>query len=141
MKSEEAALIRYRLKRAGESLEAASVLVEKGFLVAAVNRMYYACFYAVSALLYSTGLASSKHSGVMALFEQHFVKSGEVSTEQGRFYRSLFKRRQHGDYDDLVAFDVAEVKEWLCRATEFVKLISAKAEQIISESQQDETQC
>ena len=141
MRPEEAELVRYRLARAEESLEAARILIEKGLLVPAVNRVYYACFYAVSALLYAAGLASSKHSGVMALFERHFVRSNEVSVEQGRFYRSLFKRRQRGDYDDFAAFDRAEVEEWLSEAAEFVKTVSAKADQIVSESQEDETPC
>ena len=101
-------------------------MIEKGLLVPAVNRLYYACFYAVSALLYTAGLASSRHSGVMALFEKQFVKTGEVPAEQGRFYRALFGRRQRGDYDDLVAFDPAEVEQWLRGTAEFVATVKGK---------------
>ncbi len=63
MKEETRALIRYRMERAGETLEEAAVMLEKGHVNTAVNRLYYACFYAVSALLLTRELASAKHSG------------------------------------------------------------------------------
>jgi uncharacterized protein (UPF0332 family) len=63
----------------------------------------------------------------MALFERHFVKSGQVSVDQGRFYRSLFMRRQHGDYDDLVTFERSDVEQWLTQAEQFVERVSAEA--------------
>jgi len=61
-------LIRYRLSRAEETLEEARLLAENKHGNAAVNRLYYACFYAVLALLIRDGRYSSKHSGVRALF-------------------------------------------------------------------------
>ena len=69
-------LIRYRLSRAEETLEEARLLAENKNGNAAVNRLYYACFYAVLALLIRDGRYSSKHSGVRALFNIHFVKNG-----------------------------------------------------------------
>jgi hypothetical protein len=99
-------------------------MIEHGHLNAAVNRLYYACFYAVSALLYASGLSSSKHGGVIALFQKHWVKTGKVPAAHGRFYQSLFERRQKGDYEDLVTFERAEVEELLAGAQEFVKTIS-----------------
>lgn len=43
--------IKYRLNRAGESLEEAVLLAENNKWNAVINRWYYACFYAVNALL------------------------------------------------------------------------------------------
>jgi len=48
---------------------------------ACANRLYYACYYAVTALLARKELASSKHTGVKALFNHHFVKAGDVIIE------------------------------------------------------------
>jgi uncharacterized protein (UPF0332 family) len=45
------------------------------------SRSYYAAFYAASALLLNEGIDTSKHSGVIALVHQHFVKSGKLSSE------------------------------------------------------------
>ncbi len=59
-------LIAYRLQRARETLEDARILAKAARWNTCVNRLYYACFYAISALLATKGLASSKHSGVRA---------------------------------------------------------------------------
>jgi uncharacterized protein (UPF0332 family) len=52
----------------------------------AVNRAYYAIFYAANALLATQGLSRSKHSGVIAAFRQHFVKPGQIEDEYGLIY-------------------------------------------------------
>jgi len=57
MKKETRTLIAYRLERARESLEEAKILLERGYGNTFVNRLYYACFYAVSSLLLSRGLS------------------------------------------------------------------------------------
>ncbi len=45
-------IIKYRLERAGETLDEATSLKESKHYHGAVNRLYYSCFYAVTALLY-----------------------------------------------------------------------------------------
>lgn len=120
MKQETKDLIRYRLDRAYESLEESLVLLEKGYINTFVNRLYYACFYAVSALLLTKNLSSAKHSGVRSLFNQHFVKGGGIPVELGELYDMLFRNRQKGDYADFVRFDPAEVKSWYDEAKKFV---------------------
>ena len=117
-------LIQYRLSRAKETLEEARLLAENKHGNAAVNRLYYACFYAVLALLIRDGRYSSKHSGVRALFNIHFVKTGQVPKEMARIYNDLFERRQEGDYDDFIVFDEMDVQIWLSEAELFVRCIS-----------------
>lgn len=117
------ALIAYRIARAAESLDEARLLLDAGHLNTAVNRLYYACFYAASALLMSKGHGSTKHSGIRSLFDAHWVKTGKVPVAQGRFYRCLFNNRQKSDYADLVEFAEAEVRAWLAQAEEFVTLV------------------
>ena len=78
-------LVRYRMERASETLQEARLMVEGGHLHGAANRIYYACFYAVVALLLTRDLASPKHSGVMALFNRHFAcRHGEVLLKRVR---------------------------------------------------------
>lgn len=124
MNPEMTALIHYRLDRAHESIEEAKLLLENGHFHSSVNRLYYACFYAVSGLLLTEGLSSAKHSGTMALFERHWIKPEKVSRELGRLYRRLFNRRQKGDYDDLVMFLPADIETWIGEVKTFVAAIS-----------------
>lgn len=58
-------------------------IIEDKYWYAAANRMYYSCYYMVSALLLTKGLSSHTHSGTIGLFGLHFVKTGIVSTEMG----------------------------------------------------------
>ena len=121
MREETKTLILYRLERAYEPLEEAAILLEKGYANTFVNRLYYGCFYAISALLLTKDLSSAKHSGVRSLFHKNFVKTGVVSTDIGKIYDKLYRNRQKGDYADLVRFQVDAVRDWYDEAMKFVK--------------------
>ncbi len=127
MTTTQAEIVRYRVERAQESLREARLLAEGGLWSACVNRLYYACFYAVSGLLLSRGLSSSKHTGVRSLFSHHFVKPEKVSRELGAIYNDLFENRQKSDYMDFVRFDEDQVQPWLADAQLFVETIGALA--------------
>jgi len=116
-------LIQYRLQKARETLEDAELLISNNRLTSAINRLYYSLFYAVLALLQTKDLASSKHSGVRSLFNQHFVKTGVVSKETGAFYGELSEDRREGDYIDYTEFSLNEVKEKLKKCGVYLKEI------------------
>ena len=90
------ALIAFRLKRAAETLTEAQLMQREGHWNTCANRLYYAAFYAVSALLVKAGYTTAKHTGIKAMFNQHFVKTGVVTKENGRLYNRLFNLRQEG---------------------------------------------
>lgn len=113
MTEEREALICYRLARARETLAEVEVLAQTGHWSDCVNRLYYACFYAVSALLLRNSLSSSKHSGAIGLFNREFVKPGLVGRDLGELYKSLYQARHRGDYEDLVRFEESKVRPWL----------------------------
>jgi len=117
-------LIRYRLERAGEALEEADVMADMNHWRTCINRLYYACFYAVSALLLKNDLSSSKHTGVKAFFNREFVLTGIVPRSYGRLYNLLFKYRQQSDYEDFFTIDEEIVREWITQSKDFVKTIS-----------------
>ena len=62
------ALVAYRLEQADESLDAARILLDRTLDRSAVNRAYYAMFYAVLALLATRKRETSKHGGAISLF-------------------------------------------------------------------------
>jgi len=120
VKPEEVEYVKLRIERARTSLKEAQLLIDSGFVIGGVNRLYYACFYAVNALLFSEGLSSSRHSGVISLFERHWIKTDRLPVQMGKYYRQLFERRQEGDYRDTAKFERQEVEEWLAEAQSFV---------------------
>ena len=133
MKETTKTLIKYRLGRAGESLADARTLFNNGSLYSTVNRIYYAMFYSVNAILLTKNLSSSKHGGVKALFSREFVNRGLVDRDYGRFYSEIFEMRQKCDYRDLVEFEKEDVEEWLKKAEEFVSIIEVLVSKIVEE--------
>lgn len=115
------------MARANETLEDARVLARAERWNACVNRLYYACFYAISALLLLDGLTSSKHAGIRSLFNKQYVKTGKVPKNLARIYNDLFEKRQESDYMDFVNFQGAQVLPLISEAE---KLISHIAELI-----------
>ncbi|MBK9055591.1 MAG: HEPN domain-containing protein [Chloroflexi bacterium] len=114
------ALIAYRLQRADETLVEARLMQSEGHWNACANRLYYATFYAVSALLVKDGYAAAKHSGLKAMFNQHYVKPGLITKENGRLYNRLFDVRQEGDYLDFVSLDAETVEPLVEEMAEFI---------------------
>lgn len=121
-------LAMYRIKRAIEALEDARILAQSGRWNACVNRLYYACFYAVSVLLLQKGLSSSKHTGVRSLFNQHYIKPRSIPREIAQIYNDLFERRHESDYMDFVAFEEAQVYPWIAEVDTFVTYIISLVE-------------
>ena len=118
-------LIRYKLTRAEETIEEARVMLQTDHPYGAANRIYYACFYAVTALLLTQNLSSSRHSGVIALFNRHFVKTGLISVDMGKFYSRIFDNRLESDYADWVEMEKEDIQEELARGKEFISTVIA----------------
>lgn len=124
-------LMSYRMTRANETMEDARILANAGRWNACVNRLYYACFYVVSALLVRHGLSSSKHTGVRSLFNKHYVKTRKIPKDLARIYNDLFERRQEGDYIDFVRFQESQVLPWISEAEELIGYITSLLEKEI----------
>jgi uncharacterized protein (UPF0332 family) len=114
-------LIEYRFGQAQETLAVARELLGSGHFRDAVNRGYYAMFYCGLGLLAAKNLGTSKHSGVLSLFSQHFVRTGEISTEAGQHLRQAFELRQNCDYREFVSISKEQVEEVLVNAAAFIK--------------------
>lgn len=66
-----------------------------------------------------------RFTGIIALFNKHFIKTGIVEVEIGKFYSQMFDFRQQGDYETLVVFEEEKVKRWLETAEEYMKTLEA----------------
>jgi len=113
-------LVEYRLDQAEETLQAARDLLDAGHLRDSINRSYYAMFYAGLGLLASRMLGSSKHAGVLSLFGQHFVKTGEFPDASGKYLREAFDVRQKCDYREFFEPEEDQTRELIDHADEFI---------------------
>ena len=114
-------LVEYRLKRAEETLAEAIDLISMKHWHGAANRLYYACYYAVNALLVKNGYSAKTHGGVFALLGKHFVLKKIVSKEQNELYGKLLELRQSGDYDDWLVVTEDNVAPLIEPAQKFIR--------------------
>lgn len=125
--SHRAALVQYRMERAHQTLRAAQVLQEQGQDSASiVNRAYYAMFYAALALLSTIGQETSKHSGMIALFDEHFIKPKILPKEMGKFLHRAFDMRHTGDYEDRIELSREQALQILESAAQFIQTIEER---------------
>ncbi len=121
------ALIQYRLERAHESLNDARLMLEQnGSPAGVINRAYYAMFYTTLALLITIDRGSSKHQGVIALFDENFIKQNILPKELGRILHRAFEMRQVGDYRDLMIITKEQAIDVFDSAIQFMKAVEEK---------------
>jgi uncharacterized protein (UPF0332 family) len=116
-------LVKYRISKARETFNEVDLHVENKLWNTAINRLYYACYYAVIALLVDKDIHAQTHSGVRQMFGLHFVKSGLIDKESGKFYTDIFDMRQTGDYDDYIDFKKEDVLDLIEPANELISKI------------------
>ena len=116
-------LIKYRIERANETIQESKLLAKEGYYNAAVNRLYYACFYASLALLAANNMPTSTHAGVKTMLGLHFVSKGVLANEHGKTFSRLFEIRHSGDYDDFVYCDQEMVDEYTPKAVSFIAAV------------------
>ena len=115
----------YRLQKAKETILEVEHLIKQQFWNTAVNRMYYACFYAVGALLIINGIETSSHSGTRLQFGQIFIKTGLIDRQMSKIYSDLFEKRHKGDYNDFFDYDEETVKRLFPKAKLFIETIES----------------
>ncbi len=123
-------LVNYRITKSKNTLSEIDLLIRNELWNTAVNRLYYACYYAVIALLINNEIETLTHTGARQLFGLYFIKTGIIEKDFGKFYSKLFDLRHTGDYDDFIDSTKEQVTGLLQPA---INLIT-KIELIINES-------
>lgn len=119
------AMVAYRIDRALQTLEEAQYNADGGYFNTAVNRLYYACFYAASALLLKYHHECNSHAGVKTQFSLHFIQTELLGRKHGSTLRQLYDSRQSGDYADFNYCDLATYEDYKTKATDFVTAIKS----------------
>lgn len=116
--------IDYRLSQGHEALKEADVLYQAGLFRGAINRAYYAMFYATLALSVLKEREISKHSGLIAFFDQEYVKTGLFPKELSKALHLAFDQRQSNDYGEVGLIDQDEAQRAIVEARIFVDKIA-----------------
>jgi uncharacterized protein (UPF0332 family) len=116
-------IVEHRLLRAKDTLEEAKVLLHSQHWHGASNRLYYACYHAVTALLVQNGHSPHTHNGAFASLGKYFVTTGIISKEYNKLYRNLFDLRQNGDYSDWISVEEDDILPLLEPAQQFIETI------------------
>ncbi len=121
----------YRMKQTDETLAEAVKMLASGFSARSiVNRSYYAMFYAVLALFIhsNTPHKTSKHSGVIGIFNKEFIHSGKLDARFAKMFYELFDERMELDYRDFAQVSEEDARNAVSSAQEFVSAIKKLTE-------------
>jgi len=114
----------YRIQQAEESLDEAELLYNSEKSPRSViNRVYYAMFYSILALLIFEPYSSSKHSGVLSYFNRRFIKEGLIPEAIGRAVNKAFDLRIRGDYKEQILLTLDQVKPYIIQAQNCIDTI------------------
>ncbi len=113
-------VVQYWLRKADAALESAHAEFQARRNDFAVNRLYYACFYAASAVLLAAGKTFVKHAGLRGAVHQDLVKTDKLAVRWGKVFDRIFESRQSADYVELHEFDAAQLVEMIAEAEGFV---------------------
>lgn len=79
----------YRYSKALEDLTASEIMLKESLFKVSINRSYYAIFHAMRSITALSGYDSSKHSGIIAYFNQNLVKTGDFDKEASKIVKKL----------------------------------------------------
>ena len=116
-------LSKYRFETCIESLDDAKLMFDNGRYKNALNRAYYSIFHAIRAVNALKGFDSSKHSGVIAFFNQNYVKEGIFSKDLSKIVTQASNSREKADYLDFYVASCEEAQKQITRAEEFSRVI------------------
>jgi len=120
---ERTTLVVLEMEKAEKTFSEIEILVNAGLWSTAANRLYYAVFHAVSALLIKDGHKVQTHQGTHIGFGLYYVKTGIFPPEYGRFYNQLQTLREQSDYNCVYDVDPEELKSKIQPAKDIIEKI------------------
>lgn len=120
---ERAALIKYRLDEANDTILDVQLLLENDRLRAAVNRIYYGMFYSLLALGLANEFETSKHQQLLGWFNRNFIHEGLIDAKFGKIINKAANRRTKGDYESFIEFEKDIILEMFEEMKDFINEI------------------
>ena len=116
-------LVEFEVEKAHKLIDQFPILESAELWDTLANRVYYAVFHAVTALLINNGLHAGSHQGVSVLFNKHFVKENLIDEKYGRLLARLENMREKSDYTCLFETTKEEVLPMIPQAKEMISII------------------
>ena len=103
-------MVSLELEKADSTFAEHEGLTEKGYWNTLANRLYYALFHAVSALLINDSREVGSHRGAAIRFHQYYIRTGVFTEDEGSFYSQMETLREKSDYNCFFKVSEADVK-------------------------------
>lgn len=118
-------IVALEIEKANRTYDAAIIMFENKHWESAANRLYYALFHAVNALLIHDRHEVSTHKGSHALFGQYYIKTGKLPRHFSSIYQKLEAIRDEGDYNWAYSVTSEDIQEKIQPAKEMINTIAA----------------
>lgn len=115
---------RLLLEKSSKNMEQALRTAEMGYWDLVANRLYYAVFHAVNAMLLIDGIKTGTHKGVSIQFGKSYVLSGKFNREDGILYSRLQTMREQADYQNVFMLKEEDGRKLIDKAAELRSRIS-----------------
>ncbi|MBO4660696.1 MAG: HEPN domain-containing protein [Prevotella sp.] len=118
--SERNIIVERELEKAQRTFQDMEFNANEGKWETAANRIYYALFHAVSALLINDGHQVKSHRGILALFGQYYVRTEIFSKQDGSLLSDLVIMRDNADYNCFYEANEEKLSPYIEPARQFV---------------------
>ncbi len=122
-------IVDLEIEKANRTYDAALIMVDNEHWESAANRLYYALFHAVNALLIHDGHKVNTHKGSHAMFGQYYIKTGKLPRFFSSIYQKLEAIRDEGDYNWSYSVSPEDIQEKLLPAKEMIDTIAKLVKQ------------
>ena len=117
-----------RLDKAFQMLNAARIMLQYEDYATACNRLYYAVFHAMRAVLVLDEIDEHSHSHLIAEFRKRYLKTNVLDRSLSDTIGSSFQIRNESDYEDDWIIPKADVIEQEQKVSEFLAVIERYVE-------------
>ena len=116
-------IVTYWMEKALQDIESAWENFRAKRYENAVRDTYFACFHAISSLLFKEGRTFRTHKEVRSSLHRDYIRTNRLPVKWGKHYDWLFENRQKADYRPLVKFDPDQVEQIIEESKSFVQEI------------------
>ena len=116
-------IVKYRIELAYNTIKESESHLSNGFLNTAMNRVYYAGFYIVSALAAIDHFSTSKHKKLIGYFNKEYIKTGKITKEAGEILNLAYENRQAADYQDFITLTKTQIEDYRVRMTKLIEQV------------------